>query len=90
MSKRKVNSTSHYLLRAKERLNWNENSALEQARLASKYGASWGNIRERDIQLYVFGKEGKGKRAKLYHGNIFIFSQTSNRCYTVYPLPNLQ
>ena len=89
MSKKKLPPTSHFLIRAKQRLGWEPEYAAEQARLASRKGLSWSQVDDLDIAYFLAKKEsGKGKRAKLYNGAVFVFSKTSSRCYTVYQLPS--
>lgn len=89
MSRKKLPPTSHFLIRAKQRLGWDPEYAAEQARLASRKGLSWSQVDDLDISYFLLRKEtSKGKRARLYNGAVFVFSKTSSRCYTVYPLPS--
>ena len=88
MATRKVRKqTLHSLDRAKERIGVaNKKQAEIMIRNAFRKGKSVGEFPDGRLKNYINSKR-HHKKVKVYKGKIFIFSNTSNRCITLYPIP---
>lgn len=85
MSRTKVPNTDHAYLRAAERCGWSKTKARTMMMKASKYGKSYGQIKDKKIADYIKARQvSTRRRIKYYCGYVFVFASTSTRCYTVY------
>ena len=53
---------------------------------ALKHGYSVGCFRKSEFKNYLLSRASKGKRLKVYKGWVFVFTNTSNKLITAYPI----
>lgn len=77
--------SQHAKVRMKQRTNLNHQERRILFRQALDKGKSPNDIKNKKLKEYL---ESKSKcKVKLYKGYVFIYSKTTTKLYTMYPIP---
>lgn len=79
--------TNHANIRMKERVKLNRKERKEMFRLALRLGQAPYNIKNNpELRQYLYSKENRRMRVKLYKDYIFVYTKRSKRLVTMYEL----
>ncbi len=85
MSRKRQPNTDHAYFRAAERCGWTKYMAKRMMKDAQRYGKTYGQISDEKLANFMKARQvGTNRRIKYFQGYIFVFANTSTRCYTVY------
>lgn len=81
--------TNHANIRMKERVKLNRKERKEMFRLALRLGQAPYNIKNNfELRQFLYSKENRRMRVKLYKNYVFVYTKRSKRLVTMYELPS--
>lgn len=79
--------SKHSMMRLTQRANIEKRNQKEFFRAALRKGKSPNNIKDQNLQNFLYAKESTGCKTKVYKNYIFIHSKNGKTLYTMYEIP---